>query len=69
MKNVIDPPSFRQFKFIGLATHQMQNSKKPKELRLQLPIAFGFNIFAVQLNVFVGSIISRLSSFIVGLFL
>ena len=69
MKNVIDPPSFRQFKFIGLATHQMQNSKKPKELRFQLPIAFGFNIFAVQLNVFVGSIISRLSSFIVGLFL
>ena len=47
----------------------MQNSKKSIELRLQLPIAFGFDIFAIQLNVFVESITSRLSFFIVDLFL
>ena len=65
----MDPPLFRQFEFLGLATHQVQNSKKPKEFRVQLPIAFGFDIFVFQLNLLAKSITSRLSSFIVGLFL
>ena len=65
----MNPPSFRQFEFRGLATHWLQNSKRPKELRLQLPIAFGFDIFAVQSNLFAGSITSRLNSFIVSSFL
>ena len=65
----MDPPSFRQFEFVGLATHQVQNSKKSKELRFQLPIVFGFDIFAVQPNLLAGSITSRLGSFIVGSFL
>ena len=69
MENVIDPPSFWQFEFVGLATHWVQNSKRSKELRLQLLIAFGFDIFAVQPNLLSGSVTSRLSSFIVGLFL
>ena len=47
----------------------MQNLKKPKELRLQLPITFGFDIFAIQQKFLIGDITSRLSSFIVGLFL
>ena len=65
----MDTLSFQQFKFVGLAIHQMQNSKKPKELCLQLLIAFGFDIFAVQPNFFARSVTFRLSSFIVGLFL
>ena len=65
----MDPLSFRQFKFVGLASHQVQNSKRPKELRFQLSIAFRFDIFAIQLNLVAGSITFRLSSFIVGLFL
>ena len=69
MENVLDPLSFRQFEFVGLATHRVQNSKRPKELRLQLPIAFGFDIFVVQPNFLAGSVTSRLSSFIVGSFL
>ena len=67
MENVMDPSSFQQFKFVGLAIHRVQNLKRPKKLRLQLPIAFGFDIFAIQLNL-IRSVTSRLNSFIVGLF-
>ena len=69
MENVMDLLSFRQFKFIGLATHQVQNLKKLKKLRLQLLIAFGFDIFTFQPNFLAKSITSRLGSFIMGLFL
>ena len=69
MENVIDSPSIWQFEFVGLAIHRVQNLKRPKKLCLQLPIAFGFDIFAVQPNLFTGSITSRLSFFIVGSFL
>ena len=69
MENVMDLPLFQQFEFIGLATHRVQNSKRPKELRLQLPIAFGFDIFAVQPNLLAESITFKLSFFIVGSFL
>ena len=69
VENVMDPLSFWQFEFIDLATHQVQNSKRPKELCLQFPIAFGFNILTIQPNLLAGSITSRLSSFIVDLFL
>ena len=65
----MDPLSFRQFKFIGLATHRVQNLKSLKELRLQLPIAFDFDIFAVQPNFLTRSVTFRLNSFIVGSFL
>ena len=65
----MNSPLFWQFEFVGLATHQVQNSKKPKELRLQLLIAFGFDIFAVQPKFLTGSVTSRLSSFIVSSFL
>ena len=65
----MDPPLFWQFEFVGLAIHQVQNSKRPKKFRLQLLIAFGFDIFAVQPNFLARSVTSRLSSFIVSLFL
>ena len=69
MENVMDPLLFQQFEFVGLATHQVQNLKRPKELHLQLPVAFGFDLFTVQPNFLAGSITFRLSSFIVGSFL
>ena len=69
MENIIDPPSFRQFEFIGLATYQVQNLKRPKKLRLQLLIAFDLDIFTIQPNLLARSVTSRLSSFIVGSFL
>ena len=65
----MDPPSFRQFEFIDLVTHQVQNSKRPKELCFQLLIAFGFDIFVVQPNLLTESVTFRLSSFIIGSFL
>ena len=65
----MNPSLFQQFEFIGLATHQVQNLKRPKEFRLQLLIAFGFDIFSVQLNFLAESVTSKFSSFIVGLFL
>ena len=65
----MDPLLFRQFEFVDLVTHQVQNSKKPKKLHLQLLITFGFDIFAIQSNFLTRSETSRLSSFIVSLFL
>ena len=65
----MDYSLFQQFEFVGLVTYQVQNLKRPKELCLQLPIAFGFDIFAVQPNLLAGSITSRLNFFIVSLFL
>ena len=65
----MDPPLFQQFKFVSLATYPVQYSKSSKELRFQLLIIFGFDIFTAQLNFLAGSIISRLSSFIVSSFL
>ena len=47
----------------------MQNSKRSKELRLQLPVSFGLDVFAVQPNFITGGIAPRLDAFIVGLLL
>ena len=65
----MDPQLFRQFEFVGLTTYRVPNLKRHKELYLQIPIAFGFDIFAIQLNFLIGSITSRLGSFIMSLFL
>ena len=65
----MDLPLFWQYKFISLATHWVQDSKRPKEFHLQLLIAFSFDIFAIQLNLLAESITSRLSLFIIGSFL
>ena len=45
----------------------MQNSKWSKKLRLQFPLLFGLDIFAVQPNFITGSIALRLDAFIIGL--
>ena len=47
----------------------MQNSKRFKELCLQVLISFGLDIFAVQPNFITGGIAPRLDAFIVGPFL
>ena len=51
----MDPSLFRQFEFVCLASHQVQNSKRPKEFRLELLIVFDFNIFAIQPNFLTGT--------------
>ena len=65
----MDPLLFRQIEFVDLATYRLQNSKRPKKLYLQLLIAFGFDIFAIQPNFLAGSVTFRLCFFIVGLFM
>ena len=65
----MDLLSFWQFEFVSLATHKVQNLKRPKELCLQLLIVFDFDIFAIQPNRLTKSITSRLSFFLIGLFL
>ena len=62
-------PLFQQFKFVGLATYQMQDSKNPKKLRLQLLLVFSFDIFTIQPNFLTENVTFRLSSFIIGSFL
>ena len=69
MENVMNSLLFWQFKFIGMVTNRMQDLKRPKQFHFQIPIVFGFDIFAIQPNFFAGSITSRLNSFIIGLFL
>ena len=69
MENVMDLSSFWQFEFVGLATYQVQNLKRPKRLYLQLRIVFGFDIFAVQPNFLARSVTFKLNSFIIVSFL
>ena len=65
----MDPPFPWQFEFVGLFAYWVQNSKRSKELRLQLPVSFGLDVFAVQPNFITGGIAPRLDAFIVGPFL
>ena len=47
----------------------MQNSKRFEELRLQLPVLFGLDMFDVQPNFITGGMAPRLDAFIMGPFL
>ena len=47
----------------------MEHSERPKELCLQLPVALGLDIFAVQPNFLAGKITLGFDSFIVSPFL
>ena len=69
VENVIDPLFPRQFEFVGLFVYWAQNSKRFEELRLQLPILFGLDIFVIQPNFITRGIALRLDAFIVGPFL
>ena len=47
----------------------MEHLKWPKELCLQVPVAFGLNILAVQPNFIAGGVTPRFDSFIMTSFL
>ena len=47
----------------------MEYPERPKELCLQLPVAFGLDIFAVQPNFIAGGIAPRFDSLIMTSFL
>ena len=47
----------------------MEDSERPKELCLQLPVLFDLDIFAIQPNFITKGIALRLDAFLVGPFL
>ena len=65
----MDSPILRKLQLVYLFPDRMEDSKRPKKLCLQLPVAFGLNIFAVQPNFFAGGVASRFDSLIVSSFL
>ena len=44
----------------------MYNLERSKKLRLKLPVAFGFDVFAIQPNFVIGSVATRLDAFILS---
>ena len=65
----MDSPLLRELQLVCLFPDRMEDSERPKELCLQLPVAFGLDIFAVQPNFLAGGIAPRFDSFIVSSFL
>ena len=65
----MDSPLLRELQLVYLFSDRMENSKRPKELCLQLLVAFGLDIFAVQPNFLAGGVAPRFNSLIVSSFL
>ena len=65
----MDSPLLRKLQLICLFPDRMEDSERPKELCLQLPVAFGLDIFAVQPDFLAGVVTPRFDSFIVSSFL
>ena len=65
----MDSPLFRKLQLVRLLPDRMEHPERPKELCLQLPVAFGLDIFAVQPNFLAGGVAPRFDSFIVSSFL
>ena len=65
----MDSPLLKKLQLVCLFPNRMENSKRPKELCLQISFAFGLNIFAVQPDFFAGGVAPRFDSLIVSLFL
>ena len=65
----MDSPLLKKLQLVCLLPDRMEHPKRPKEFCLQLPVAFGLNIFAVQPNFLTGGVASRLDSLIVSSFL
>ena len=66
MENVIDSPLLRKLQLVCLFPNRMEDSEQPKELCLQLPFAFGLDIFAIQPNFLARGVAPRLDSLIVS---
>ena len=65
----MDSPLLREFQLVCLFPDRMEDSERPKEFCLQLPVAFGLDIFTVQPNFLAGSVALRFDSLIVSSFL
>ena len=65
----MDFPLFRKLQLVCLFSNRIEDSERLKKLCLQLPVAFGLNIFAVQPNFLARSVTPRLDSLIVSLLL
>ena len=50
MENIMDSPLLKELQLVRLLPDRMENPKRPKELCIQLPVALGLDIFAVQPN-------------------
>ena len=65
----MDSPFLRKLQLVYLFPNRIEHSERPKKFCLQLLVAFGLDIFAVQPNFLTEGVASRLDSFIVSLFL
>ena len=65
----MDSPLLRKLQSVYLLPDRMEHPERPKELCFKLPIAFGFDIVAVQPNFLAGGVALRFDSFIVSPFL
>ena len=65
----MDSPLFRKLQLVRLLPDRMEHPERPKDLCLQLPVAFGLDVFAVQPNFLARGIALRLDSIIVSFFL
>ena len=69
MENIMDSLFLRKLQLVCLFPDRMEDLEPPKELCLQLPVAFGLDIFAVQPNFLAGGVAPRFDSLIVSSFL
>ena len=69
MENIMDSPLFRELQLVRLLSDRRENLERPKKLCLQLPVALGLDILAIQPNFLTGSVALRFDSLIVSLFL
>ena len=65
----MDSPLLRKFQLVRLLSNRIEHPKRPKELCLQLSVAFGLDIFAIQPNFLARGVALRLDSLIMSLFL
>ena len=65
----MDSPILRKFQLVCLLLDRMEHPEGPQEFFLQLPVAFGLDIFVIQPNFLARGIAQRLESLIVSWFL
>ena len=66
MKDIMNLPFFKQFKFVSLFAYQMQHSKKIKKLSFQLAIPLNIEVFAIQPDLVAWGVALRLDTFVIG---
>ena len=69
MENIIDFVLLKKLQLVRLLANGMEQPERRKKLCLQLLVALGLDIFAIQPNFLAGGIALRFDSLIVSLFL